>query len=69
MKAQCFGVTQLLISNMTGNRQMPLPNMNLKQAFVDQSALPAAKRRSENDAVFLNKDKNLCTENKQNVTV
>jgi hypothetical protein len=53
---------------MTGNRQMPLPNMNLKQAFAAQSVLPAVLLLSENDAVFLNKNKYLNTENWGNVT-
>jgi len=67
-KAEQSDITKLLTSNMTGNRQMPLPNINLKQAFVAQSVLPAALLRSENDAVFLNKNKYLNTENKGNVS-
>jgi hypothetical protein len=58
MKAEPFDITKLLISYKTGNRQMPLPIINLKQAFVAQSVLPAALVRSENKAVFLNKNKN-----------
>jgi hypothetical protein len=68
MKAEKSDITKLLIPNMTGNRQMPLPNMTLKQAFAAQSVLPAALLRSENDAVFLNKSKYLNTENKLNVS-
>jgi hypothetical protein len=67
MKAEQSDITKHLTSNMTGNRQMPLPNMNLKQAFVAQSVLSAALLRSENDAVFLNKNKYLNTENDLNV--
>jgi hypothetical protein len=47
---------------------MPLPIMNLKQAFAAQNVLPAALMRSENNAVFLNKNKNVNTKNKQNVS-
>jgi len=53
---------------MTGNRQMPLPNMNLKQELAAQSVLPTALLLSENDTVFLNKNKYLNTENKRNVS-
>ena len=47
---------------------MPLPNMNLKQAFTAQSVLSAAMLRSEKDTLFLNKNKYLNTENKRNVS-
>ena len=64
MKAEKSDITKLLISNMTGNRQMPLPYMNLKQTFASQSVLPAALLRSENDAIFLSKNTYLNIENK-----
>jgi hypothetical protein len=63
MKAEKSDITKLLISNMTGNRQMPLPNMNLKQTFASQNVLAAALLRSKNDAIFLSKNKYLNTEN------
>jgi hypothetical protein len=68
MTAKQSDITKLLISNMTGNRQMPLPNMSLKQTFADQSVLPATLPLSEKVAVFLNKNKYLNTENKLNVS-
>lgn len=67
MKAEQSDIRKLLISNMTGNRQMPIPSMNLKQVFAAQSVLPDAMLRSENDEIFLNKNKYLNTENKLNV--
>jgi hypothetical protein len=67
MKAEQSDIKKLLTSNMTGNRQMPLPNINLKQAFVAQSVLSAALLRSENDTVFLNKNKYMNAENERNV--
>jgi hypothetical protein len=63
MKAEPFDITKPLISNKTGNRQMPLPIINLKQAFAAQRVLPAASMCSKN-----NKNKNVDTKNKQNVS-
>jgi hypothetical protein len=68
MKAEPFDITKPLISNKTGNRQMPLPIIYLKQAFAAQSVLPAALMCSVSNAVFLNKNKNVDTKNKQNVS-
>ena len=68
MKAEQSDITKILISNMTGNRQMPLPNVNLKQAFAAEIVLLAVLLRSENDAVFLNKNKYLNTDNKLNAS-
>jgi len=68
LKAEQSDISKLLTSNVTGNRQMPLPNMNLKQAFTAQSVLSAAMLRSEKDTLFLNKNKYLNTENKRNVS-
>jgi hypothetical protein len=58
MKAEHFDITKRLIPNVTGNRQTPLPDMNMKLAFVAKRELLAALQPSETDAALLNKNKN-----------